>query len=536
MEKPKVALISVFDKTGIVQFAKRLQALRWQIISSGGTAKVLRDAGLTIREVSEISGLKAALDHRVVTLVPQIHGGLLALPKHLNELEVLGWPWIDLVCVDLYPMQEAIARPDATLESVRELTDIGGPTMIRSAIKGDRIVIADPPDRTKVLKWLAEGMPDDQNVRRALAAKAEGIIANYCLASARFQSWGRIDGVIGSELWMCKYGENGWQTPARVFSVNNNDPLGIQNFKLVGGAEQSFNGAHGFEALIQSITHVAAGFKKNLGGVPFIAIGAKHNNPCGASVATRSVKALQRMIVGDRLALHGGLVMTNFKIGMREAKCLLSYRSLNGKKRLLDGIFAPAFSRMAIDHLARKHGKCRLFQNPALATLDIDSLDKSPRVDYVRGGFTIQPNYTYVLDLATVGRYGVWSEKPTLDEMTDLILAWAIGSTSTSNTITIVKDGKLLGNGVGQQDRVGAAELVIRRARRSKHKLYGATAYSDSFFPFADGPLVLAKAGIRQILATSGSVNDGVVELTCKENGVVLLLVPDGMGRGFYGH
>jgi phosphoribosylaminoimidazolecarboxamide formyltransferase/IMP cyclohydrolase len=190
------ALISAFNKDGIVPFAATLIDLGWKIISSGGTAKVLGEAGLAVTDVAEISGLPAVLGHRVVTLVPHIHGGLLATEDQRDELAQLGYPWIDLCCVDFYPLKEAIEDPNATEMSVIEKTDIGGPTMVRSAAKGQRIVVVDPADRVRVLEWIKSGQPDQDAFKRQLAAKAEGIVADYCLQAARFHSGGAINGSV----------------------------------------------------------------------------------------------------------------------------------------------------------------------------------------------------------------------------------------------------------------------------------------------------------------------------------------------------
>lgn len=190
------ALISVANKDGIVPFAKTLIDLGWTIISSGGTALVLSEASLVVTDVAEISGLPAVLGHRVVTLVPHIHGGLLATEDQRAELNQLGYPWIDLCCVDFYPLKQAIEDPNATEMSVIEKTDIGGPTMVRAAAKGRRIVVVDPADRVRVLEWIKAGQPDQDAFKRQLAAKAEGIVADYCLQSAHFHSDGAITGSV----------------------------------------------------------------------------------------------------------------------------------------------------------------------------------------------------------------------------------------------------------------------------------------------------------------------------------------------------
>ncbi|MBI3963414.1 MAG: hypothetical protein HY341_00275 [Candidatus Kerfeldbacteria bacterium] len=483
--------------------------------------------------MAEISGLNPVLGHRVVTLVPQVHGGLLAAEDMFKELERLDWPWIDLVCVDFHPLEEEIAHVGATSASVIEKTDIGGPTMLRSGAKGRRIVIADPTDRDRVIAWLKAGEPDSEEFRNELAAKAEGIVARYCLASGRYHSGGRIDGVIGTQVAACKYGENPWQDNAALYDTGTDDPLALSRFGLVDGDAPSYINLSDVDRLLQTMTHVAAAIAANDLPVPAIAVGVKHGNPCGTAVSLGGRGALLGMLMGDPLAIFGGFVMTNFPFDQALAYTL---RHVDGssQKRLFDGVVAPWFTADAREELHRKGGKCRLWKNEALDRLSLASLDRADRFRYVRGGFLRQPNYTYVLgfDDPDLVISGVLMR----EQRINLLLAWAIGSTSNSNTITLVKDGMLVGNGVGQQDRVGAASLAIERARRSGHDLRGAVAYSDSFFPFPDGPQALIDAGVSVILATSGSVNDNATREVCRNAGVTLVLIPDKKARGFFGH
>jgi phosphoribosylaminoimidazolecarboxamide formyltransferase/IMP cyclohydrolase len=207
---------------------------------------------------------------------------------------------------------------------------------------------------------------------------------------------------------------------------------------------------------------------------------------------------------------------------------------MDSGRRLLDGIIAPEFTPAAVEMLKRKGDKCRFLVNGALASLSKNSIDTHKRFRYVRGGLLVQPNYTFVLDLK---QSSLEKTAPaSAEQEKDLLMAWAIGCTSNSNTVTIVKDGMLLGNGVGQQDRVGCCQLAIKRATDARHEVKNAVAYSDSFFPFIDGPGVLADAGILAIFATSGSVRDPDVKKFCAEKNVALYLVPDTEARGFFGH
>ena len=523
----KNALISVYHKDGIVDFAKALVELGFTIYASGGTFKHLTGHGVEAIPVSDLVGGDAILGHRVVTLSREVHAGLLAKNTEADvaELAALAIPRLDLVCVDLYPLEAEIAKSGSTRESVIEQTDIGGPTMIRSGAKGGRVVVCDPDDRQKVLDWLKAGEPADGFVDE-LCAKGEFIIAKYCMTSARYLSDGKYVGFFGERIATCRYGENAQQAPAYLYSNGSYDPFALDKFKVVEGAPPSYNNWCDIDRLLQTITHIAAVSEVNFGFVNQIAVGGKHGNPCGASMGQGVNLITKNVMSGDPLAIFGGLIMTNFKIDAETADTLVG--------KMLDGIIAPEFSPEAIDKLRRKADKCRFVVNPALADLGVKCLDRSPRFRNVRGGFLAQPNYLYVprfLDEA-IRQYG----SATVENEADMLLAWAIGSTSNSNTITLVKDGRLIGNGVGQQDRVGAAKLAIGRAIRSGHGVGGAVAYSDSFFPFPDGPQTLIDAGVSAIFTSSGSVKDNETIDVCLKNHVALYMVPDAVGRGFFGH
>lgn len=543
-QKKHRAFLSVFEKEGITEFARGLVEIGWEIEASGGTCKHLRATGLPCLDIADRVG-EPILGHRVVTLSREFHAGLLAQESGEDraELERRGIPWIDLVCCDLYPLKAEIANSEATRESVIEKTDIGGPTMIRAAAKGRRIVVCDPADRASVLGWLerlskmragtASLLEEEEDAwwkyRGELCAKAERVVADYCLASARFHSSGEIDGMVGTEVLVPKYGENAPQTPAGLYKVDDGDPLALHRFQPVAGQPPSYNNLCDLDRMLQTATHIAA---SAAGVVGFIAIAVKHGNPCGAAYDETyrfgsdkdQESVLRKMVDGDHRAIFGGLVMTNFILSEAAADILLTHGMKEGR-RLLDGIVAPGFSPVAIGMLKRKGDKCRFIMNPALRNL---SLDRRDRFRYVRGGFLMQPNYAFVPE---------W-EKLALsaEDVQDVKLAWAIGCTSNSNTITLVKDGMLIGNGVGQQDRVGCCELAIKRARDAGHSTFGAVAYSDSFFPFEDGPKVLIEAGVRAIFATSGSVRDEVVRKTCDDAGVRFYTLPDAEARGFFGH
>ncbi len=584
----KTALISVYNKTGIVEFAKELAVLGFKILASGRTAKVLSENGVEVTDTASLVG-ESILGHRVVTLSREIHAGLLAKDNKEDraELEKLKIPFIDLVCVDLYPLEEEIAKwnttpsagaatpalqegSSAARDAIIEKTDIGGPTMLRSAAKGRRIVVCDPGDRQPVIDWIKAGEPDKEKFLDALAAKAEYIVADYCLASARYHSAEKFDGIIGQQIIEAKYGENGWQQPSGLFadksmrhqmvldkSARYADELSLENFKLVAGTAPSYNNLADVDRLLQTVTHIAAGFDANrpinrhATQETMIAVGVKHGNPCGAAVDIEASSAIKKMLEGDLRAIFGGVVMVNFEINEELAEVLLTHRmasnttpSPNGAtpplqegrtaRRLLDGVIAPSFTPSAIELMKRKGDKCRFLVNPALSSLNKNSLDQHTRFRYVRGGFLKQPNYTLILDLAGAEMSG--NNEISEIQKSDIILAWAVGSTSNSNTVTIVKYGQLLGNGVGQQDRVGCCQLAIKRSLDAGHNIAGATAYSDSFFPFVDAVQVLSDAGVKIIFATNGSVRDEEIKKFCLEHQISLVTLPDKDARGFFGH
>ncbi len=532
MDVTKNALISVYNKDGIEDFAKNLVELGWTLWASGGTATKLTKAKIPVNDVAELVGGKAILGHRVVTLSREIYAGLLATdsPSDTKELKTLGIPRIDLVCVDLYPLQDEIMREGSTVDSVIDQTDIGGPTLLRAAAKGKRIVISLPEQRIRVIEWLKQAKPDETKFLANLAATAEAVVARYALASAHYHSNGGFNGEISILSAKAAYGENPWQKRAVLYGQTPAGDLSLVLFKLLQGSSPSYNNYCDFDRLLQTITHIAAGWDVNFGEVPSIAVGGKHGNACGAAVDANPQVAINKMLEGDLRAIFGGIVMVNFPIDAEIAEILLLHKVEKGR-RLLDAVIAPSFTDEALELLKRKKNKCRILVNPALLNLDKNSLDSAPRTRYVRGGKLVQDNYTFILDLKQS-----YVEKTSQASEKNLLLGWAIGSTSNSNTISIVKDTALIGNGVGQQDRVGAAELAIKRATDAGHNIEGASAYSDSFFPFADGPKVLADAGVASILSSSGSLGDEDVKAEMKKAGVALYLVPDKLARGFYAH
>jgi phosphoribosylaminoimidazolecarboxamide formyltransferase/IMP cyclohydrolase len=341
--------------------------------------------------------------------------------------------------------------------------------------------------------------------------------------------------ISGKLTLTCKYGENGYQVPAALYSSGTDDPLALDAFEIVAGTDPSYNNLSDLDRLVQTLTHIAAAFDINRGKVPYIAVGVKHGNSCGAAIGYDNPhEVAQKMVMGDPLAIFGGLVIMNHPISEDVAEALITHGMPEGQRRVLDGIVAPSFDENAIGMFKRKGDKCRLLANTHLQNLGRESLDAASRYRYVRGGLLVQPNYLYVLDLndPDLEKHGHATE----EQENDMLLAKAISDTSNSNTITIVRNGQLIANGVGQQARVRGAKLAVNLTEYSEHKTEGASASSDSFFPFADGVEVLANSGVKAIIATSGSVKDKDVVKYCKDKGIVLYHIPDKKARGFFGH
>ncbi len=330
-----------------------------------------------------------------------------------------------------------------------------------------------------------------------------------------------------------RYGENPQSTAKLIEDTTlPADALSIFNLQNPDGSpfgysSMSFISVSDTDRMLNTIANIAAGFEKNTGSVPNIAVAVKHGHICGAAVGESSTEVAKRMYEGDARAIFGGFIMTNFAIDADAAQAL---QDAAGGKTYLAGIVAPAITSEALEILPKQKRPCQLICLPALSELGVESLNKNIKRRQVRGGYIEEQTGEYVPNFGELT--GAVSE----DTKRDLILAWAVGSTSVSNTITLADGGMIIGNGVGQQDRVGACELAIKRARDAGHELEGCTAYSDSFFPFTDGVEILAEAGIKTIFATSGSVKDKQVRKFAEERGITLIQAPDTEARGFFGH
>lgn len=331
-------------------------------------------------------------------------------------------------------------------------------------------------------------------------------------------------------------GENGPQSPSALFDFETRDRLALSKFKQIFGNDMGHVNMTDISRLIRTIVQAAANFEKNFShSYPYLAFGVKHGNCCGGAFDQDKVRAIKKMLRGDPQAIFGGFVMVDFDIDGECAETLLRFDRTD-KRRKLDGIVAPGFNEEAVNILKNKSGSCRLFVNPALEKIGIESFDYSPIQVPVRGGMLVQSNYHFALDLTSDNHSLACYGQINNEERADLLLADAVCRTSNSNTITIVKDGMLIGNGIGQQSRVRAAKVALLNVSECGHSAEGAAAASDSFFPFPDGVEVLIDAGVKAIFSTSGSQNDQKTIDLCKERNVRLLMMPDSIARGFCCH
>ena len=487
-----VALISVYNKTGIVEFAKALIEMGWFILSSGGTAKALSEAGLKVTDVSNLVGGAAILGHRVVTLSREIHAGLLAryIKGDIDEMKALGLPFIDLVCCDFYPLKDAIAKEGATIESVIEQTDIGGPTMVRSAAKGRRIVICDAKDRGWVIEQLQEAGDLTDAQYQYLRAKAEFVVSSYCAQSAQFHSNGKYGALMMQQEKDLAYAENKCQNPATLFSdPDNDDPLAIHRFTVESG-NPSYTALADANGVLEILCTLAQAFRLSRGKVPYIAIAGKHGNPCGAAIDWDGPElVIINALSGDKVAVMGGELITNFPITDKLANLIfqpLPLESMNiGRDKWgLDLVIAPSFSAGAVELLGKKE-KRRLLSNPNL--LDPVLPTTTWMYKQIRGGFLRQKQYPFILTPEGVKE---WVGKPLSDRNFDtLLVAWAVCWKASSNTVALARGGMLIGLGCGQQDRIACVQLCLNRAIRAGHDTTGSIFASDAFFPYAESTI-----------------------------------------------
>lgn len=491
------ALVSVSDKTGLVEFVQGLQQHGWEIIATGGTQRLLEDAGVHTIGISEVTGFPEICDGRVKTLHPKVHGALLARrdePSHLQALKENGIEFIDMVCVNLYPFRETIAKEGTTMAEAIEKIDIGGPSMLRSAAKNwnDVTVICDPADYQRILEEIHATGNTTHDTRLQLSAKAYTHTAEYDMCIATYM---RKAAGLNEKLFLeydlkqsLRYGENPHQD-AKFYAALEPVPFSLATAKQLNGKELSYNNIQDANAALNIV--------REFGDTPFC-VGLKHMNPCGAAIGKDVVEAWTKAYEADKVSIFGGIVATNCEL-TREAAELM-------KPVFLEIIMAPKFSEGALEVLCTK-------KNLRLLEVNMDA-DTAKHMQYVsvNGGLLAQHQDTTTVALTK--DMCVTETQPTDEQMTDLQFAWRIVKHVKSNAIVVVKNGRTYGVGAGQMNRVGSAGIALRQAEealaaegkdiRKEELVMG----SDGFFPFGDSVESAAEYGIAAIVQPGGSVRD----------------------------
>ena len=510
------ALLSVSDKTGLTDFASALHTLGWELLSTGGTAKAIRDAGIPCADVSAVTQFPEMLDGRVKTLHPAVHGGLLArrdLPEHMAAIAAHGIQPIDLVCVNLYPFRATARRAGVAPHEVIEQIDIGGPSMVRSAAKNFESVytVVDPADYERVLASITAGVAstDASDLRRTLAAKVFEHTAAYDAAIARWFAAQRGDRfperltIALEHQQSLRYGENPGQNAA--FYVDE-PGAGLGALRQLGGKELSFNNLLDLEGALLASDPFA--------GETACAI-VKHTTPCGLATGSSAVEAYKKALACDPTSAFGAVIAFTVPVDLEAAKAVASL--------FVECVMAPKFEPDALAILLEKKN-LRVLEGTA--TVPTGSFD----LKTVRGGVLVQERASARLDDAD---WQVVSErKPTAAEYKDLLFAWRAVASVKSNAIVLARDGATIGIGAGQMSRVDAAFLAAHKATAASHTTAGSSLGSDAFFPFRDGIDQAAAAGVTAIVQPGGSVRDADVIAAANEHGIAMIFT----GRRTFRH
>ena len=509
------ALISVSDKRGVVEFARSLAALGWEIISTSGTMKKLIEAGVPVTGVSEVTGFPEICDGRVKTLHPKIHGALLArrdLPDHLAQLEANGIEKIDLVCVNLYPFRETISKEGVTMEEAVENIDIGGPSMLRSAAKNwaSVTVVVDPEDYATVLKEIEAGGDTLPATRLKLSAKAYTHTAEYDMAISAYM---RAQAGLPERLFLefeekqaLRYGENPHQA-AKFYKSVSSVPYSLAGAEQLNGKELSYNNIQDANAALNIVREFSEPF----------CVGLKHMNPCGCGVGTDIVQAWKKAYEADKTSIFGGIVAANREVNLEMARLL--------KPIFLEIVMAPSYSPEALELLRTK-------KNLRVLRVEMEPVSgEQKQCVSVNGGLLVQNQ-----DLTTakpVAEMCVTEVRPTEAQLSDLDFGWRVVKHVKSNAVIVVGGGMTYGIGAGQMNRIGSAEIALKQAAatllsegRDIHEA-GLVMASDGFFPFDDCVALAASYGIKAIVQPGGSIRDGDSIAKANENGIAMLFTKE---------
>ncbi len=508
----KRALISVSDKTGIVDFAKRISELGIELVSTGGTYKALADAGIPVIGISDVTGFPECLDGRVKTLHPNIHAGLLAMrsnPEHMKQVEELGVDLIDIVVVNLYPFKQTILKDGVQLEEAIENIDIGGPTMLRAAAKNyrDVSVIIDPLDYDKVIDEIKNSGKVSEKTNFYLAAKVfnhtahyDTLIANYLRDKAGIEKYPETLSMTFEKVQDMRYGENPHQKAAFYKEAGDNSGM-LTGIKQLHGKELSFNNIND--------THGALELLKEYSEPTVVA--CKHSNPCGVASGTNIYDAYVKAYNTDPVSIFGGIVVANRTIEKDTAEEI--------NKIFLEIVLAPDFTDDALEVLTKKKN---------IRVLKLDNVDRKQSqnafdVKKVSGGILVQDIDNELLNDDELKV--VTERKPTEKEMEDLLFTWKIVKYTKSNGIAIGKDKQSVGIGPGQVNRIWATEQAIEHGieQLGEETVKGAVLASDAFFPFDDCVKAAADAGITAIIQPGGSVRDQDSIDACDKYGIAMV-------------
>ncbi|HEV8539818.1 MAG TPA: bifunctional phosphoribosylaminoimidazolecarboxamide formyltransferase/IMP cyclohydrolase [Nitrospiraceae bacterium] len=505
----KRALISVSDKTGVVEMAKGLAALGAEILSTGGTAKALRDAGVPVTDVAAYTGSPEILDGRVKTLHPKIHGGLLGrrtVPKHVAEMQQHGIGPIDVVVVNLYPFEAAISKPDCTFEHAIENIDIGGPSMLRSAAKNheDVLVVVDPADYGRVLEALKAGTVTPV-LRRELAGKVfqhtaryDGLIAGYLEKQVQGDT-AKFPAILSLQYEraeLLRYGENPHQQGA-FYREPGSREASVSRAKVLHGKAMSYNNyldANSALELVKEFEETAT-------------VIVKHNNPCGVALGTGAMEAYVRARETDPVSAFGGVIAFNRPVDLAAAKEITS--------TFVEVVIAPAFHEDALAELKRKKD-LRLLDVGPLTGGAREGLDLKKLV----GGLIVQDRDLGAL--ADLRKLAVPTKrKPTEEEYAACAFAWKVCKHVKSNAIVYARAGQTVGIGAGQMSRVDSVKLAGTKAVLP---IKGCVMASDAFFPFRDGLDAAAQAGITAVIQPGGSIRDQEIVTAADEHQMAMIL------------
>ncbi len=519
MRKISRALISVSDKTGVADLASELAALQVELLSTGGTAKLLRDKGLKVRDVSDLTGFPEMLDGRVKTLHPKVHGGLLAIrsnAEHQAAVEKHGIEYIDMVVVNLYPFEKTAAKPGVTLEELIENIDIGGPSMLRSAAKNfeDVTVLVDAADYAGVLDELKENNRCvSRETRARLARKVFATTAAYDstisstlqkLAGAEFPAALHLNYLKAIDL---RYGENPHQKAA-LYRNAAAAGIGLAGAPQLQGKELSYNNLVDLEAAWRLVNEFTE---------PATAI-IKHTNPCGAATSSTLAESYRRALDVDPVSAFGGVIAFNRPVDDITAEEL--------SKLFVEAVAAPGYEAPALGRLGAKKN-LRLIDmsssgadGPGLAGTAGDEAGWA--VKAVGGGLLVQtPDH---LPAQPDQWKCVTERQPTPEELNAMIFAWRVVKHVKSNAIVYARDGVLVGVGAGQMSRVDSVKLGANKARDLNHSLEGTVMASDAFFPFPDGIEEAARVGVTAIVQPGGSVRDNEAIAAANQHGIAMML------------